>query len=574
MPSNAWRFTVIGGAENGNDYSFPPDRPVLVGRSRATDVRLSEPDVSGRHVEFAFENGEAVMRVLSRFSLRLNANELRTGQQTTVRAGDSISIGVRLRLRVDAVPRRPEAAEAERTTDAADFAPMARLEESSRAVSGGSAAAEARSADVETVAATSDVGTFATRVPDDGTFATRVPDDGAFATRAPDGFGNAEEDETTGSDGAGVTRELETRPASLEEILALKQALARKNKRHKLSYLLLFVLFAAFLVAVVLLTGVCRETDRMSIPRLSNGEYDLHKWIYRDEGGQPLLYVEYPGNDNLSFESLPGSNGVQVLSYMGRERDVPFFLQLEIVDRPSELRMGLEESVRAWTRRTEESGLKCMFDENELVSLSPLFFEDVYSSSCEEQTLYGVRFVRLEYKRPWPNGEFYHGVLIYFRRGSTVFTLRREIPDGMWVRGGRQLLDEPNLAVFANFSRSYWESPGEKDLPLEESVADLLARADAALSTRRASGWQAAKKDLDAALIKTWDDNPKSRDVIMAKLASYREILRVFYNERQNKYETPRSVGDERGMQAIRRDCLHIFQDKSERYWWLVSKEW
>ena len=101
-----------------------------------------------------------------------------------------------------------------------------------------------------------------------------------------------------------------------------------------------------------------------------------------------------------------------------------------------------------------------------------------------------------------------------------------------------------------------------------------MERADTALSTQRASGWRAAKKVLDAALIKTWNDNPKSRDIVMAKLAGYREILRVFYNERLNKYETPQSVGNVDEMQSVRRDCLQIFQDKSERYWWLVSKEW
>lgn len=570
----SWRFTVIGGNENGNDFTFPSGHPVLVGRSHAADLRLSEPDVSGRHVEFALEDGGAVLRVLSRFSLHLNANELTTGQQAVVKAGDTVSIGARMRLRVDAVPRRVEPPTEEFVGDVMDDAPLAMMEESSRTGSGFGTNAETRLADMETVAVSPETGTFATRVPDEETFATRVPDEGTFATRVPDGFTAAGDEETTSGGEADKTRELETRPGSMEEILAMKAALASKNKRHKLSYLFLFVLFAAFLAAVMLVTGISRETDRMSIPKLTNGEYDLHKWVYRGESGQPLLYVEYPGNDNLTFEYLPGSNGVQVLSYMGRERDVPFFLQFEIVDRPSELKMGLEESVRAWMRRTEESGLKCMFDENELASLETQFFEDVYPGSCEAPTLYGVRFVRLEYKRPWPNGEFYHGVLIYFRRGSTVFTLRREIPDGMWVRGGRQLLEESNLAVFANFSKSYWESPGEKDLPLGESVAALMERADTALSTQRASGWVAAKKVLDAALIKTWNENPKSRDVVMAKLAGYREILRVFYNERLNKYETPQSVGDVKEMQSVRRDCLQIFQDKSERYWWLVSKEW
>lgn len=555
-----WKLTVIGGAENGNDYSFPADKTVLVGRTHQADLRLSEPDVSGRHVELFTEDGVAMVRNLSRQTLRLNSSEYATGQTASVSAGDTLHLGQRVRVRLDAVPQSAEA-------------PFAAADD----------VADAETATVAT-GMPSDSWTGATRVPDGDATLARQTDASTDATRFSSdsetfAVGMAEEDETMTVDDDGQTKELKTRAASYEEIIAMKESLAKRNKWRRTGVAMVFAVFAAFLGAVWFMTRLTRETDRMSVPKLSNGELDLKKWTYRDAEGRPLLYVDYPGNENLRFEVLPGSNGVQVLSYMGRDRDVPFFLQFEAVERPGELLVGLDESLRQWKARSEQAGLQCAFDERDFADVKTRFFEDSYPTSCENPSnLSGVRFARLEYKRPWPNDELYHGVLLYFRRGSTVFTLRREIPDSQWTRGGRQMIDEPNIAVFRNFSDSYWESPGADGLPLGETPERLLEAVNATLARERASEWRTVdgKTALDALLVKVWDANPRMRELALGKLRHFRAVLDRFYYGKYNAFQVAKDVGDTDRMAAIRRDCLQVFDDRSERYWWKVSggEEW
>ena len=68
MPST-WKVTVVGGDENGMDFTFPANKSVLIGRSRSADLRLKEPDVSGRHVElFVDVDGTPQIRNLSRYT--------------------------------------------------------------------------------------------------------------------------------------------------------------------------------------------------------------------------------------------------------------------------------------------------------------------------------------------------------------------------------------------------------------------------------------------------------------------------------------------------------------------------
>jgi len=249
------------------------------------------------------------------------------------------------------------------------------------------------------------------------------------------------------------------------------------------------------------------------------------------------------------------------------------------VERPGELLIGLEESLRQWKERSEQTGLQCVFDESDFLDVKTYFFEDAYPTSCENpNNLSGVRFARVEYKRPWPRDEFYHGVLIYFRCGSTVFTLRREIPDSQWTRGGRQLINEPNIAIFKGFSDRYWESPGAGSLPIGERTEDLLDTVNSTLARERASEWRtpSGKAALDAVLVKVWDADPRQRELALGKLRHFREVLDRFYYGKYNAFQVARDIGDADRMAAIRRDCLQVFDDRTERYWWKVSngEEW
>ncbi len=102
-----WRLTVVGGSCNGCEYVFAPDKTVVVGRSHTADVKLSksDADVSGRHAEFSVVCDIAQVKNLSQTRpLCVNGQALPIGASCAVQAGDSVELGVRVRIRLDCVP--------------------------------------------------------------------------------------------------------------------------------------------------------------------------------------------------------------------------------------------------------------------------------------------------------------------------------------------------------------------------------------------------------------------------------------------------------------------------------------
>ena len=88
--SGNWKITIVGGSLNGMDFSFPPDREVLIGRSSKADVRLSssESDVSGKHLKLVLVDGiPTAVNVTS----RRHASSLRTMRSNLARAEESAS---------------------------------------------------------------------------------------------------------------------------------------------------------------------------------------------------------------------------------------------------------------------------------------------------------------------------------------------------------------------------------------------------------------------------------------------------------------------------------------------------
>ena len=220
-----------------------------------------------------------------------------------------------------------------------------------------------------------------------------------------------------------------------------------------------------------------------------------------------------------------------------------------------------------------ESGAGYVFDIKVKDELKYQFFEDVFPGCCESKSLYGVKFVTFDYKRTWSDSEktLWHGVLLYFRKGDTVFIHRREIPESYWVRGGYRIEQDPNIAIYSNFIDSYWESPGLEGLPVDRKTSELMESVRGLLAKERASDWRYAKKEIDAVLVKTWRIDPKARDLAEGCLRQFRDILRTYYYSKYNAFDTARENRDEKRMSRIRRDAAMVFDDPDERYYHLVA---
>ena len=166
----------------------------------------------------------------------------------------------------------------------------------------------------------------------------------------------------------------------------------------------------------------------------------------------------------------------------------------------------------------------------------------------------------------------WHGVAIYFRKGDTVYLHRREIPEFYWARGGNRIASfDPNIAIYAEFINSYWESPGVEGLPVDRSIPELMASIRSVLAKERASDWRFLKKDIDAVLVRTWQTDPKTRDLAEGCLRQFREVLRVYYYGKYNAFKAAQANRDDKRMRRFRQDAAMVFDDPDERYYHLIG---
>lgn len=380
-----------------------------------------------------------------------------------------------------------------------------------------------------------------------------------------------DEAETSAGTGGGETVAAETQVAPQEMMEELRRSMAMRSKGRRAGAAALLGVFAIALVGLWFASRPDNETDSMTYPLDAKGNPDAASYILRDPAGRALLEVDYPRNRKASVAESPAPGGITVSTFMGRGRDVPFRLVLEARPSAAELEMSLVQSARAWIAEAAASGGGFVFDESAAESLGPKFFEDAYPGSCQTATLYGVRFVQFEYKRTGTGGELWHGIAIYFRRGDTAYVHRREIPERHWTRGGYRLQKDPNIAVYANFSEGYWESPGRDAIPKGRGKNELLAEVRAALDRSRASDWRFAKRDIDALLAASWREDPATREAAEGCLRQFREALRVFYWQKYNAYVNARdNLQDKRAMR-FRKDAEMVFDDRDERYYYLIA---
>lgn len=694
-----WKITIVGGPENGNEYSFPADKTVLIGRSHYREVDTKKyaalqldkehTDVSGKHLELFVKDGEAFVRNVSERSVTLlNDEKVRLKECARVQVGDTITLGRTVRVRLDEIPVDPPRQEDPETGEtrffgpaALDFAPVVPEEEANPApeIDSPSDGAEDLTVDeldsgydpapepsegsegippapvqtpsppvVESTPSKENVRSSArpdvtsTEVSETGLpenlssiqtakkvelspsgeptrrfpspitglgppiFIRQEKQDDAGATdfipsvtdppdqpSAPSstdkfptgdvtnifGEGKPRGDGPSGpSDNEDVTRpfipgdhppddDRPTPPPPPPEVL--NEIIDAIDRKRRLRRVVMGVVVGLVFVGVGFWWYLTRPGGEAG---LSYPE-PIHEFGLRDESGELLLKVDYPWNKNADVSIAAGSNGVTVVSAMGRNRDVPYYLQLETHADPEELKIGLEESVARWFKRTEEAGNGFSFDERMKQEVESKFFEDVYPGSCQEESLYGVRFVQFEYKRTrGGDAQVWQGIGIYFRCGDTVYLLRREMPETFWARGGYYLKIDSNLAIYKRFTEAYWESPGLSSLQMTDATVDELIRSSRnSLGKNRPSEWISVRQAIDSVLVRSWDKNPDVRYRAMELLSQFREKLSVFYYQEYNAFQTAKDNRDEKKMGRILQDVKSIFSNRDERYFSLVG---
>jgi len=94
------KIVFTSGSRAGEEISIDLSSPVLIGRSHAATVILTEPDISGRHIEIGVDTDGVYAICLGGHGFILNGAFLAKGERHVLGLGDEVSIGAHVRFLV------------------------------------------------------------------------------------------------------------------------------------------------------------------------------------------------------------------------------------------------------------------------------------------------------------------------------------------------------------------------------------------------------------------------------------------------------------------------------------------
>ena len=607
--ANELKITFTGGSLLGEERDLSLDAPVLLGRSHSADIRLKEPDVSGRHLELLLGDDGPCAVCLSRHGFTLNGETVAEGGRRRLSPGDVVSLGSRARFRVDDISRGgAESDDASTTATRAfmsgdtvatqfarpgdlmgtgtvathmgaatlpsdmDAAPRGSLEESPvtdsdtfSSISFPQAAKPAQAAAAIpaalTNAATDDSPTADDPGVPDAPFQAAMPD-------APADFSIPADDAPTGADtgfSGGETMEMKTRQASMDEIFRMKRMLEAK-KRFKRKLIGFAMLSLAALVATFVLVTWSRPEKELTQPFIAGTDkLDLAQFVLKSPSGGIDMVVDYPNDSRMKVSE--SQDGIEVTSYTGRDRDAPFRLSFIRRRDRRQYHLSLADSAEQEMDALAKKGY-VFISERDDVHLDPesragfLFYEQETPQACQVKVQHGTRFFRREYRRE-EGGVQWHGMLTLLRDRDVVYRLLREVPDDLWPRASHLFHVDPNLTLYAGFLRRKWESPG--DVALADVAVDEARLEHAVSEAQRGNtiDWPRISREIDALIVASAEASPDARKRADDLLARFRKCKDARYVEWVNEYNTARINGKKGEMRNAFEKCRGAFGSDS-----------
>lgn len=533
--ANKIKILICGGAEKGQEHELDFFTSLLVGRSRSADIRLKDSDISGKHFQFVRSATGASVKDLSRNGVKVDGRAVGEGEVVPIHVGSEIEFGLSAKIRVEELPEEsgdmvesqaPEAGSESKNEGADFFTADAEGESTAAGVTAGAATAT------------------------DG----KQEDGDAEAGGDRRTRGDFEEALTEANDGE--TQEMKTRVGSMEEIVARKRQLDRASvvRRWKFTAVILIVLAA--LAGVWVSVGSYQRLGSAEGPFLENGDPDNATHLVRNAAGESEMVLIYARDNRMKVTVSKDSNTVDVVTFIGVDRDIPFHLEFRRWRDTEGLRQSLDE---AFERRVNTDAAAGVSFETVAGACPPAsFYEDVFPDYCE-QSQRGLRFCRIQFARSMKH-ELWRGHMMFMRNGDFVYQLRTEIPDLHWKRAKHRLEVDPCLGVFAAFTAARWDSPGMVAL-VDVRFSDdyLLHYINKELSAERVANWLTVEKYLDAILIRSWGIKPIIQKSAMTSYRSFLERLGRFYNERELALGTAMANRDEKKVKSIFLDAKSVF---------------
>ncbi|NLF62537.1 MAG: hypothetical protein GX574_15460 [Lentisphaerae bacterium] len=537
-----------------------------IGRSRSTEVKLSTPDVSARHVNLSLGPDGVIMENLSSRMTNIDGEAMAMGDRKPLVAGQTVGLGTVVKFMLEALPDAEpgEAPAAPAQQDGDKTAPPPAAESPPPP-----AAAPTQQDDDKTKpppAPPPPPAAAPTQQDDDKTVPPPPaptpppppppPPPAAASSSAKKPSPKPLPVLDHSGDSGNETIAMETRMASPEELEYLRGS----HERRKIRRVGGWIFAAAFLAAV--LAGVYffffhRPPEKyVSWPVDESGE-ELAKVVQMDDCPyQNDLDIKYPDVPGATVDKAPGK--ITVRTALGKYYDVPLRLILEYFQDKKSLITGRTASLEAWMADKTTGSENWNFD-----LIQPVAFY---------QHAHGIPYLCVPYSRTEDN-ESYVGYAVQMRMADWTFILMKEIPTRDRWRAEWFIQEVSFFRFSKRFLMEHWE--GTDDFPTGQPAA-IVAEAKALLRRRSPTVWYKSEYLLRGALCQAQGTEDKQSVAAALELLNELRTSQIeYFNQQKITYLLAKNNRNKAEMKKISVDMRAVFSSEEDfRFYKIRQDKW
>lgn len=592
MSKVKYQIQFISGECKGDIRELPEGLPVLLGRSRSALVRLTTPDISGKHLELSIlPSGDVALKNLSSHRTDVNGKILAEGEAVILSLGDCVALGETAAFVLEQLAVEAAGAGApDGVTCATNFAPALEVQAMmppkapprvSSAPSAPRASNEAKTeipeedapVDSNKTALSGDEGMGVAPSPGDDEQtvlpegnpqenpkpapvpppvpkpapawkatpkrATVVPP--PQAVEADEEGKTAQADEAEGDD---ETMIMQTRVASLEEMDLLRKT--RKPKVNKwILYLAAAMAISAFFVGTTYVVSQTNIENPVTWPM--DGDKFNDEVIVPDIGFDKDFILYFPRH--RSMQVVKESNRIMAMTRLGKRRDVPCRVIFSMNKSLDNLSLNRPKGFKVWQDKMIAAGGQWNFDED----------KNVHFRGRDNGLPYQMaRYTRSVEKMVW------FGVVMYIKDRDWELIVQKEIPSSERYRGEALIVETPFISVSPRYVVNHWE-PGETTFQL--TVPEMLNEARLMLNRTVATPrmWPHILDLLRSVLVASTRTNDSvTYAAAMDLLRDLRNKQSQWLNNQKISYLAAQAKNLPKLAATIRQDCLTVFSDEDD----------
>ena len=510
------RYAIFVNGEKTQEGELSPGVHIA-GRSRSVDVRLGEPDISGKHLKLDVGADGVYVENLSSHGTLLQGTVLDARQE--LHDGDVLMMGKHTEFRIE-IPGHS--------------APSHTAGEMKTVIPG------------KTPEGTPAPDNRKTEIPSGAEKEKPVTAGGALPETPPQ------------NENVLQTDVMHTRLASLEEMNLLRHA-DRKRSTGKFFKTVLCCIGALVLLVVLYSLKASPEEANLTWPVDSAG-HALGAFVDPGSGGHQS------GGFSLAFPSIKGKTTTEqrkeqiiVNTWCGRDASVPlriFFVQKQADDFLTTDRKAVFAGMLGELQQKNHHW--------NLAQISDVFF--IGSEN-------GLPCLSVEYRRE-TDGKSWYGEALFFRTGDRAFLRLAEVPAEERARAQNFISYTPFLKFSITYLHGHWEGNG--DYHFDGNTDVMMDEVSRHLSKQAPFEWARTYLLLQNVLMESSRTRNRTLETdALMQLRRLRAMQTVWYNAQKIQYDTAKLYNDKRQENATLELSKTVFSSPDDlRYFTLRRNIW